>query len=176
MPLAFASTLGGTLTMIGSAANLLASDCATLADLRGIEPGFPKSLGNTTLLLQLILCRWVARACLYIPFGNMKIKRGWFGNPLINDDFHGKSIELNGGFSSKPLLMTPESKILKLVWWCLVDSIARFQVRAAFHGEPSHSDPGHSRLDNFLKGSSGPSEGKGRLVAFKSGLRFIHFL
>lgn len=28
MPLAFASTLGGTLTMIGSAANLLASDCA----------------------------------------------------------------------------------------------------------------------------------------------------
>jgi len=35
MPLAFASTLGGTLTMIGSAANLLASDCATLADLRG---------------------------------------------------------------------------------------------------------------------------------------------
>jgi len=33
MPLAFASTLGGTLTMIGSAANLLASDCA-----RALEP------------------------------------------------------------------------------------------------------------------------------------------
>ena len=33
MPLAFASTLGGTLTMIGSAANLLAQDCA-----RSLQP------------------------------------------------------------------------------------------------------------------------------------------
>jgi len=45
MPLAFASTLGGTLTMIGSAANLLASDCA-----RALEPAvelgfFALSLG-----------------------------------------------------------------------------------------------------------------------------------